>query len=107
MRHPSVPIHGLLARPQNAAFVPHWLIRLGDLPTLAEHQKAVEIAGEPAIVGHSEHRSFEPAKRLLQSFRRNEVEVIGWLIQQQESCAPELEKQNLEACLLPTRESVE
>ncbi len=54
-----------------------------------------------------DHRALEPVERLLERFRRVDVEVVGRLVEQQHVVAVELEAQDLEPRLLAARQRLE
>ena len=72
-----------------------------------EDQVPVEAPREPAIVGDGEDGAGVPGKAVLQRLRRDDVEVVGRLVQQQQRGAGQLQQQDLEARLLPSRELVQ
>ena len=80
---------------------------IGDGAIVAEHDVAVEAAEEPAVVGDGDDRSLELGEALLERFGRDEIEVVGRLVEQQQGCAAQFEQQDLEAGLLAARQRVE
>src|SRR4051794_28693155 len=69
----------------------------------AEDHEPVEGPGEPAVVGDGENGALERGERLLQGLGREDVEVVGRLVEQEERRAGELEQQDLEPRLLAPR----
>ena len=76
-------------------------------PSGAEHEEPIERPREPAVVRDGEHGALEAVQRLLERFGRDEVEVVGRLVQQQQRRARQLEQQDLEPRLLPARKCLE
>ena len=69
-------------------------------PSAPKTRKRSKRPGEPAVVGHREHRAVEGLQRLLQRLGRQHVEVVGRLVQQQQGRAGQLQQQDLEPGLL-------
>ena len=82
-------------------------VGLVDRAVRAVDQEPVEAAGEPAVVGHREHRALEGLEPLLQRLGRLHVEVVGRLVEQQQRRAGQLEQQDLEARLLAAGQRLE
>src|SRR4051794_33021614 len=81
--------------------------RLVHATARAEHEEAVEAAGEPAVVGDREHGAVERLERVLQRLRALEVGVVGRLVEQQERAPAALEQQDLQPRLLAAGERLE
>ena len=67
---------------------------------VGDHQEAVELGEERAVVADCDHGAVEAVERPLERFRRVDVEVVGRLVEQQHVVAVELEAQDLEPRLL-------
>jgi hypothetical protein len=59
-----------------------WLELLADLTAVVEDQESVKGAGEPAVVGDGHNGALESGESLFQRLRADQVQVVGWLIQQ-------------------------
>ena len=92
---------------RDPSLVPHRPGRLAHAAVRAEHEEAVERPREPPVVRHGEHRALETRERVLERLGRDEVEVVGRLVEQQQRRARQLEQQDLQPRLLPARERVE
>jgi hypothetical protein len=77
-----------------------WLELLADLTVVVEDQEPVKGTGEPAVVGHGQDRALEFGESFLQRLRTHQVQIVGWLIQQQQSRPTEFQQQDLQAGLL-------
>ena len=80
---------------------------VADRAVVAEHQEPVEPALEPAVVGDRQDRALEPGQPLLQRLGRDQIEVVGRLVEQQHRGAEQFEQHDLEAGLLPARQRLE
>src|SRR5712664_2887399 len=80
--------------------VPHRLGSLVYLARLAEHEEPVERLGEPAVVRDRKDGSRVAFQTLLQGLRTREVEIVGWLVEQQQRRPGQLKEQDLQPCLL-------
>src|SRR5690606_18279811 len=89
------------------AGVPDRLRGLHHLTVGPHQQEPVEGAGEPAVVGHRQHRAVEPGQPFLQRLGRGQVEVVGRLVQKQQGGTGELQQQDQESCLLAAGEERE
>ena len=104
-RRPGVT--ALSAGPLHPALVPDRLVGLVDPAVGAEHEEPVEPAGEPPVVGHRDDRAVERRQPLLQRLGRDQVEVVGRLVEQQQGRAGQLEQQDLQPGLLAAGQRLE
>src|SRR5918996_1089981 len=81
--------------------------RVHHSPVLVKHEEAVEQQHEPAVVGHRDDRALVVEQALLERVGRLDVQVVGWLVEQQQRRAFGFHQQQLEASLLTTREKRE
>src|SRR5664280_287106 len=95
------------AAPGDAAFLPDRLGRVQHRAVGAEHEEAVETAGEPPVVGDRDHGALEGRQGGLQRFGRMQVEAVGRLVEQQQRRAGQLEQKDLQPRLLSSGEGVE
>ena len=65
------------------ALVPDRFGRLVDPAVGAEHEIAVEAAGEPAVVSDGDDGAVKPLEPLLERLGRLQVEVVGGLVEEQ------------------------
>src|SRR5215470_12401883 len=100
LRTPCSLARGLSPGPGNASLVPDRAVRLVDVPVRAEHQEPVERACEPAVVGDRQHGALERLQPRLQRLRAGQVEVVGWLVEQEERRSGQLQQQDLQPRLL-------
>jgi hypothetical protein len=77
-----------------------WLELFADLTVVVEDQEPVKGTGEPAVVGDGQDRALEFGESFFQRLRADQVQVVGWLIQQQQGRPTQLQQQDLQAGLL-------
>ena len=77
---------------------------LVNLAICAENQVPGEPPRKPSIMGYRDHRALVSGKGMLQAFCAGQVQVIGWLIQQEHGGSREFKEQDLESRLLTTTE---
>ena len=68
---------------------------------------SVEGAGEPAVMGDRDDGARVLLKTILQGLGAGEVQVVGWLVKQEERRSGELEEQDLQPRLLTARQAGE
>ena len=74
----------LIRRPGSSAPVGGAVEVVGHGAVVVEHDEAVEAAQEPAVVGDGDDGALELGEAGLQRLRRDEVEVVGRLVEQQQ-----------------------
>jgi FtsX-like permease family len=93
--------------PRLGRLVPDGLGGLADVAVGREDQEPLERPGEPAVVGHREHRALVGLQALLQRLSARQVEVVSRFVQQQQRGAGQLEQQDLQPGLLAAGQSAE
>src|SRR5689334_14635721 len=105
--HALLPTMTAQVFPHFTELRPNWLVHFGHPAVRTEVQEPVERLGEPPVVRDRDDCALEVVQRVLQRFRRREVEVVGRLVEQQQRGTGQLQQQDLEPCLLAAAEVLE